>query len=104
MLAADTSSLIALLSNPAGSDVERLAAALLGGTLVLPPVVLTEILSDEKTGRFLESKLRLCPLLEITQGYWARAGAVRAMLLAKGLRAKLQDVLSHNPASTTVFP
>ena len=73
--------------------MERLAAALLGGTLVLPPVVLTEILSDEKTGRFLESRLRLCPLLEITQGYWARAGAVRAMLLAKGLRAKLQDVL-----------
>lgn len=93
MIAADTSSLIALLSNPAGDDVERLTAALLGGTLVLPPVVLTEILSDEKTGRFLEPKLRLCPMLEITAGYWARAGAIRAMLLAKGLRAKIPDAL-----------
>jgi hypothetical protein len=46
MIAADTSSLVAYFNGRSGSDAERLAAALAAGDLVLPPAVLTEILSD----------------------------------------------------------
>ncbi len=32
-------------------------------------------------------------MLEITPGYWARAGAMRANLIARSLRARLPDAL-----------
>jgi predicted nucleic acid-binding protein len=33
------------------------------------------------------------PLLEISEGYWERAGRLRATVLARGLRARLADTL-----------
>ena len=33
------------------------------------------------------------PVLEITEGYWQRAGLLRARLLARGRRARLADTL-----------
>lgn len=33
------------------------------------------------------------PVLEITEGYWQRAGLLRAQLLARGRRARLADSL-----------
>ena len=33
------------------------------------------------------------PVLEITEGYWQRAGLLRARLLARGRRARLADSL-----------
>ena len=44
MIAANTSSLVAYFNGRSGVDAERLASALAGGDLVLPPIVLTEIL------------------------------------------------------------
>lgn len=93
MLAADTSSLIAYLSGANGRDVERLSAALDHSDLVLPPVVITELLSDAKSRQILVRPIIDCATLEILPGYWERAGATRAILLAKKLRAKVPDAL-----------
>jgi predicted nucleic acid-binding protein len=93
VLAADTSSLIAYLTGASGADVEQLAAALAGAGLLLPPVVITELLSDHKNRTILAPQITACATLEILPGYWERAGASRAVLLAKGLNAKIPDTL-----------
>ena len=46
MIAADTSSMVAFLAGDAGDDVEVIQSALDHQQLALPPVVLTELLSD----------------------------------------------------------
>jgi len=33
------------------------------------------------------------PVLEVTEGYWQRAGLLRARVLARGRRARLADTL-----------
>ncbi|MGE5443109.1 MAG: hypothetical protein ACM3SR_00715 [Ignavibacteriales bacterium] len=48
MIAVDSSSLIAFLACDSGSDVNAIEDALNAQALILPPVVLTEILSDPK--------------------------------------------------------
>ena len=93
MLAADTSSLIAYLAGETGKDVERIDLAIDAAELCVPPVVLTELLSDPKNSHALESKIALIPLLEITLGYWERAGKTRGALLARSLSAKIPDTL-----------
>jgi predicted nucleic acid-binding protein len=93
MIAADTSSLVAYFAGDSGADVERLAAALTIGELVLPPVVVTEILSDPTgspaTGKQVERIARLDP----TDGYWVRAGHARQLLHKHGCKAKVGDAL-----------
>ena len=93
MIALDTSSLVAYLGGARGDDVEVVATALDHHQAILPPVVLTEILSDPK----LPSKARLAlldlPLLELTPGYWERAGVLRSVVLAKGRKARVADSL-----------
>jgi predicted nucleic acid-binding protein len=93
VLAADTSSLIAYLSGATGDDVEKLAAALDHNELVLPPVVITELLSDAKNRQSLAPQIIDCATLEILPGYWERAGTTRAILLAMKLSAKVPDAL-----------
>jgi predicted nucleic acid-binding protein len=93
LIAADSSSLIAFLIGEEGDDVQEIITAVTNGLLCLPPVVLTEILSDSKTHNLLEQRLAPCPLLDILPGYWQRAGAMRALLIKNALRAKIPDVL-----------
>lgn len=93
MIAVDTSSWSAYLGGGRGDDVEALEAALEHGNVVLPPVVLSELLSSP---RLTEDAAKLfigVPLLELGAGYWERAGRLRAKVLAKGLRARLADTL-----------
>lgn len=93
MITVDTSSLVAFLAGKSGSDVESLDQALELNQVVLPPVVLTEILSaqglDEKVARLV----RRLPVLEVQPGYWERAGLLRSKILARKLRARLADTL-----------
>lgn len=93
MIAADTSSLIAYLSGSRGADVDLLEEALMARQVVLPPVVLSELLSDPKAGKALEPILRDIPTLAIVDGYWKRSGVLRAGLLSRGLKARLADAL-----------
>ncbi len=93
MIAVDTSSLVAYLSGAAGADVEATAVALEHRQAALPPVVLSELLSDPKLGRDVKEAFLALPLLEIREGYWERAGLLRAKILAHGRRARLADTL-----------
>jgi predicted nucleic acid-binding protein len=93
MIAVDTSTLSALLGGDRGKDVDELAAGLARGDVRLPPVVLTEILSDPVAAELIAEKVSNLELLTVTEGYWQRAGAARAKLKARGLKAKVADAL-----------
>jgi predicted nucleic acid-binding protein len=59
----------------------------------MPPVVLTEILCQSGLP---DRHRRLClglPLLELSEGFWERAAASRAIILKRKLRARLADTL-----------
>ena len=93
MVAVDTSTLIAFLSDEAGNDVRSLDDALSHLCVLLPPVVLCEILSDPKLSDSITKIFLQIPLLALKSGYWERAGKNRSRLLAKGLKARLADTL-----------
>lgn len=60
---------------------------------MLPPVVLSELLSDPGLPAAVRESLLLLPRLEVLDGYWERAGLLRARVLARGQRARLADTL-----------
>jgi predicted nucleic acid-binding protein len=93
VIAADTSSLVAFLEGAAGSDVEVIQSALDHQQLVLPPVVLTELLSDPGLPTSVRSLLTALPQLELEPGYWERAGLLRAGALKQRRKARIADAL-----------
>ena len=93
MIAADTSSLIAFLEGESGDDVELIQSALDHQQLVLPPVVLTELLSDPALPRPVRSLLAGLPILAVEPGYWERAGVLRAAVLKRKRKARVADSL-----------
>ncbi|MGH7925876.1 MAG: PIN domain-containing protein [Candidatus Binatus sp.] len=93
MIALDTSSAIAFLSGERGRDVIAVEQALKLRQGVFPPVVVTELLSDPAIRLEIGALIRAVPRLEILDGYWERAGELRARLLRRGLRARLADTL-----------
>ena len=93
MIAVDTSSLVAFLSGEGGNDVESVDQVLELNQAVLPPVVLTEILSSPGLDRKVTRLIRSLPVLEIQPGFWERAGMLRAKVFGRKLRARLADAL-----------
>ena len=93
MIAADTSTWIALIQGDNGRDAQLLDAALQDRQLLMPPVVIAEILSDAKLPKAIAISLSDIPMIEIADGYWERVGALRARVLGKGRRARLGDAL-----------
>jgi predicted nucleic acid-binding protein len=93
MIAADTSTWIAFFQGEAGEDVELLARALKDRQVLMAPPVLTELLSDPGIRSEVSKTLCELPLLEVRLGFWERAGALRAKVLAKGRKARLGDAL-----------
>jgi predicted nucleic acid-binding protein len=95
VIAIDSSSWIAYLSDhePPGDDTALVESALADHQACLPPVVLTELLSDPKLPRAVASLLSQLPILDPKPGFWERAGLLRAKLIARRRRARLADVL-----------
>ncbi len=93
MIAADTSTWVAFLEGSAGDDTQLLDEALAGSQVVMVPVVLAELLSDPKLRSSIAETLSEVPPMEIGPGYWRRAGALRAKVLAKGRKARIADAL-----------
>ena len=93
MIAADTSTWIAFLQGEGGEDADLLDKALEDREVLIVAAVLTELLSDPKLPPSVAATLSEIPLIEITNGYWERAGALRAHILAKHLKARLGDAL-----------
>jgi predicted nucleic acid-binding protein len=93
MIAGDTSTLIAYLAGGQGEDIDTLDRALALGELCLPPAVVTELLSGAGTPARVERVVSDLMLLAPTDGYWQRAGQLRAVVRARGHRALLADAL-----------
>ncbi len=93
MIAVDTSSWIAFLGGATGDDADLVAQALADRQVCLPPVVLTELLSDPRLPERVADMLAQLPRLEVLEGYWERAGSLRAKVLGSRRRARLADTL-----------
>lgn len=93
MIAADTSTWIAFLEGDRGEDTRVLDRALENSQVLMAPVVLTELLSDPELPSAVAQNLSEVPLIGIRPGYWERAGALRAKVLAKRRKARLGDAL-----------
>lgn len=93
MIAVDTSSMIAFFQGDEGKDVRILRENIEVGNIVLPPLVLTELLSDHKLPIEISKILTELPILRIKNGYWERAGKLRVKILAKKLKARVADTL-----------
>ena len=93
MIAVDSSSLRRFLAGEKGRDVLLVSDAISHGRAVLPPVVVCEILSDPAIPAALVEDITTLPVLDLFDGYWQRAGLLRASLIKRGLKAKLADIL-----------
>ena len=93
MIAANTSTWVAFLEGMPGRDVQLLDKALEDNQVLMVPVVLTELLSDPKLLSSVAQTLSQIPIVEISPGYWHRAGALRASVRARQRKARLGDVL-----------
>lgn len=93
MIAVDTSSLVAYLAGDSGDDVLRLDRAMADRNLLLPPPVLSEILSAPNLTDDIAEKILALPRIEIVDGYWERTGKLRATVIAMRRKARLADAL-----------
>jgi len=93
LIAVDSSSWIAYLAGDRGADTEMVKTALAESQVCLPPVVLTEILSDTKLPEHVRALFRQIPLLAVSEGYWERTGGLRAKDISQGRKAPLADAL-----------
>jgi predicted nucleic acid-binding protein len=93
MIAADTSTWISFFEGEQGDDVVALAKALQSRQVVMPPPVLTELLSDPGLSASVAQSLLELPLVSLKNGYWDRAGRLRAKVLARKRKARLGDAL-----------
>ena len=93
MLCIDTSSMIAFLEGAQGQDVDWVDHALSEHVGAFSPVTLTELLSDPTLPPAVRTLLLDIPLLFITEGFWERAGPLRAKAVARKKKAKLADTL-----------
>lgn len=93
MIVADTSTWIAFFHGEAGEDVVLLDRSLADRQVLMSPPVLTELLSDPGISFEVSKVLSDLPLIDIQAGFWNRAGALRASVLAKRRKARLGDAL-----------
>ena len=93
MIALDSNALARFIAKDPDPSVQRVANAIESGTAYLPPVVLTELLSNPRLPVNLADVVLAVPLLRIRDGYWARAAGLRADLLRRKLKASVADCL-----------
>jgi predicted nucleic acid-binding protein len=92
-VAIDSSSLIGYLNGRSGRDTSALSKVLAAGDAVLPPLVVTEVLSLPDVSADVVQLLGTFALLPVRPGYWERAGRLRARVAASGRRARIADTL-----------
>lgn len=93
MIAADTSTWISFFEGQEGEDVQALTTALQIRQVVMPPPVLTELLSDPELTPSVAQILLELPLIDLKDGFWLQAGKLRAKALARKRKARLGDAL-----------
>ena len=93
MIGVDTSSLRRYLRNDVSGATARIARAVTIGEVMLPPIVLTEALSDVNLSEGDRRRTLDLPLMPLFHGYWYRAGNLRHWLFENRLKAPAADCL-----------
>ena len=93
MIAVDTNVLHDYFADQTGPKFHMVEEAFEQNTLILPPAVLTEALSDPALPATKAARIRAIPLIDVTDGFWDRAGILRAFLLSLRYSGRLGDVL-----------
>ncbi|TFW11779.1 PIN domain-containing protein [Brevundimonas intermedia] len=93
LIAADTSAVLHFLHGVDGPARPAVRRALRDERLVLPPLVLTELLSAPSPESDLDALLGAAPLVPVIDGYWERAALNRRALAMRGLKSRLADAL-----------
>lgn len=93
MIVADTSAILHFLHGFDSPAKLRVRSAFATEKLVLPPVVVTELISGPKPDPSLDRLLTRATTLDPRPGFWERAGLSRRRLLQRGLRARISDTL-----------
>lgn len=93
MICIDSSSMIAYLQGVEGNDVTLIDHALLDQVAAFSPVTVTELLSASNLTSNLRETILAIPMFSVQEGFWERAGLLRAKVLAKGSKARLADTL-----------
>lgn len=93
MIAADSSALARLFHGYVDRATTTARDSLQSRTLHLPPVVLTELLSNPEITDAAIGYITSLPMLKVRDGFWLRAGELRRSVLVHGKRARLADCL-----------
>ena len=93
MIAIDTSAFQRYVNGLHDESTLAVDAALEGKVAHFPPIVVTEILSHPELLPSIAERVRTISVLPIHDGYWQRAGELRAELLRRGHKARLADCL-----------
>ncbi len=93
MIAVDSSSLRRYLDGAPGRDTDSMQLLIDRREIILPPIVVTEALSDPVLPLGYVAKVRSFPILPIKIGHWERVGLLRADLLRRELKAMIPDCL-----------
>ena len=93
MIVVDTSSLQRYLAGFLGRDTKAVADAIARHEAHLPPVVVTEALSNQFLSEDGAERVQALPMIDLLEGYWIRAGQMRAKLVRQQRKAKLGDAL-----------
>ena len=93
MIALDTSAFIDFFSGKSSRAAQGVEQALAAHLAVLPPVVLSELLSDPNMKGELRQLILGIPMLELSKGFWNRTGELRSKVLSRHRKARLADAL-----------
>ena len=93
VVAADTNAVHAFFEGKLDEKIALFPRLFEAGRIILPPPVLSEALSDPTLP--IDKAVRICalPILQIQEGYWKRAGMMRAWLKRQGYKGALGDCL-----------
>lgn len=93
MLAVDTNIIIDYLSGLDADYLRPVQQAIETQSLILPPQVITELASARNPHPGLGFVLDNIDMLEITPGYWQRAGQLRQKIITTNKPARTLDCL-----------
>ena len=91
-VAVDSSTLIAFFNGETSPDIKLFIRATEERIIVLPPVVITEVLSSSEH-KEISYYLENIPVLPITDGYWERVAEIRRVLIAQKFKSRLADAM-----------
>ena len=92
--AVDSSSFNALLKREIfGNDTDLLSYLLIKNELMMPPIVVSEMLSSKHLTPLQRNLVLSIPLLRVKEGFCFFFGDTRRIISSKGLKARIPDTM-----------